>query len=244
MKRLAMTATSRNIIIHCIKHYSKRDLCILCFFIISSVLTFYLGIWQLNKGLSAQNIKATKKIMQLQGTWQSKYLLLDNRTHNTVAGYWVFIPFQDMKTAIHYWVRIGFLPYQYRNNLDFPNQFDFIDGKLTHIKIQALDWINPVVWKENHIEKLGSNIIRIQKLNQTTLPKSMQLFENTSSHKMYFDSIMTLVSDIPAGFYKPKIPNIIKKAHKHFGYALQWFLLSCIPLVFFIRFIIKPERYL
>lgn len=244
MKRLATIATSKHIIIHCIKYYSKRDLFILGFFIISSALTFYLGTWQLNKGFSTQNIKATKKISRLQGTWLSKFLLLDNRTHNTLAGYWVFVPFKDSKTAAYYWVRIGFLPFKHRDDLAILNQLDFIDGKHITIEVQSLDWINPIVWGEHHIQKLNLHTIRVQKLDQVTLSKSVQLLQDIPFYKTHLNSLLSLTSDMPKGFYAPKISNIIYKSHKHFGYALQWFLLSAIPLVFFIRFITKQEKHL
>lgn len=206
------------------------------------IVTLSLSVWQLQRGMSAydrdQKLSHIKKsFLTLNGEWQLAVLLLDNKTQDGAAGYWVFAPFLA-ETKSLYWIRLGFYATQDREKIVVPVE-RFFSKKNDSISIKLLDWPDHFVWSHGqNVEKLSDRQYRVQSLNRESLRAiEKKLFRQTLTSNL---TLYTLPEAIH-GMQTPAVRKPYLKPYTHFGYALQWAGLCLVSFFFMIRFIF-PRR--
>ena len=202
-----------------------------------------LGFWQLNRGeLKEQRASLFEKRLAInlkhlthatlsqevqdllwtrieaRGQYLKERLFLDNRTRKSRVGYDIFAPFQIDNGPLLL-VCLGWVPSDGERSkiprLPPMKEEKNVLGLLSEIPFAGLDFGKSV----STLESMGGENYRIQKLDPEILAE--KLGENIFPLILYSERS-------PPGL-KNNTPNLkTSQSHKHYAYALQWFVMAAV----------------
>ena len=156
--------------------------------------------------------------IEFSGIFLMDLFFLDNRIKNSKAGYDVLVPFQVTNGPLVLvclgWVASG-------NNRDILPKVavvgagNKVSGIFAPVPFSGLDFMSPITT----FEDMGNNRFRMQRIDLDAL--NMKLNNKIFPLVVHLDSPMVgLMSNIPA--------SNIDQPHKHYAYALQWFVMGLV----------------
>lgn len=171
------------------------------------------------------------------GAWLTeKYFLLDNQIVDKQVGYKIIMPFQlNDNIGSILLIDRGFLPHsRIRNELpQIPTEFtELINANLTTISGIIYQPTTGRLLKADRIANAPTWPIIIQAVDFTLLE---QYLANSVQH-----FVVRLDPSEPAAFKQPEI-NFGMPATKHIGYAIQWFSLSALVMVYYFLLILRQR---
>ena len=206
-----------------------------------------LGFWQYSRGLEKSSIELEwqdvkenflpvsslsavvfdrYQTVQVSGSWDpDKQFLLENRIHQTQNGFEIFTPFrlQDSNEVILV-------------NRGWVNKSDI--AKISNNLFPQIGTIKGVIYRPEKGFTLGESI-----LERSEWPQRFQYFDVSALSDAYeskiADSVLVLDKDHSAAFTAIWSPTVIS-ASRHYGYAVQWWGLAVVMLVF--GFIWKRQK--
>ena len=206
-----------------------------------------LGFWQYSRGLEKSSIEmewqdikdnflAVRSLneinfdryqtVQIKGRWDiDRQFLLENRIHQTQNGFEVFTPFTLQESGEVILVNRGWV-----------NKTD-IDGIFSNL-VPHEESLRGVIYKPEKGFTLGDSI-----LQRSDWPQKFQYFDASALSESYGSEIpeMVLVLDKNhAAVFTPIWSPTVVTASRHYGYAVQWWGLAVVMLVF--GFIWKNQK--
>lgn len=166
-------------------------------------------------------------LLKLNGRFdQQQHFFRDNQLHDGQQGLTVFTRFMaDSGESL--WVQRGWLPHENRNALpriETPNETVEITGTLYQPDSK------PFVLAEE--PQNGQWPKRMQGLDLAMMNVAVQM----PSHDFYL-----VLNEGEAGSFIHRPVAFNSSAHKHLGYAVQWFLMALVLAVMYIRAIRKQQ---
>ena len=209
-----------------------------------------LGFWQFSRGLEKSgielewqavkdNFREVSKLeqmtadryqtVQVSGQWISdRQFLLENRIYQTQNGFEVFTPFVLSEVREVILVNRGWV------------KKEEVDNIFTNLLSQSVK-IEGIVYQPEKGFTLGESI-----LDRSSWPQKFQYFDVNALSESYgvpvAQKVMVLDSAHPAALTPIWSPTVVT-ASRHYGYAVQWWGLAVVMLVFgFIWKNQKPEN--
>ena len=216
-------------------------------------LAMQLGQWQSRRALEKLQLKASlaqaealgpleatqitpadfeKRKVQIQGAWLSeKTIFLDNRTHNSVAGFHVITPFKIEQSDNTILVLRGWVARSVQDRQTIP----IIREPLGTVVVGAI---------------AQADLIKSYELGKAFLPqKNERIWQSVTRESFQAWSGLALMPFVlrqttanPADGLIRQWPSLNVDETKHQGYALQWYSLAALTLLLWLWFV--PIRIL
>lgn len=166
------------------------------------------------------------QVIQLRGRFiGSTQLLLDNQMHEKMAGYRIFSLFHPEDSEKLMLIDRGWIPLgEDRRNLPSSSMLTSVPKNTIEIK-GRLDYPNQglMLRDADLLEPMG-DFLRVQAID-------FSLLSNFFKTPLY-PFIVKLEDTSPYAF-EASTPQISMPATKHLGYALQWFTMALVTLIYF-----------
>ena len=228
--------------------------------LIGVVVTVRLGFWQLSRAAEKEaryaaivaqmdapvlntsallanpaNFEQLHRRVVLQGVWLPEYTVyLDNRPMNGHAGFWVLTPLQ-LNASVRVLVQRGWVP---RHQLD-------------RTLLPEIQTPSGVVQVQGRIAPPPSQMIELSSSTEVTVADSAWLkirqnlkLDSYAAQTGNALAAVVLQTDAASGGLLRDWPEIKTGVEKNLAYAVQWFALAALQLMFYIWFqFIQPYRH-
>lgn len=190
-----------------------------------AVLTFSLGMWQLDRAAQKEKISSERRDAQpisLSGHWLvDQTLYIDNRQMNAKQGFFVVTPLlvtgKDYVLVERGWIARDFMDRKKLLPIQTPA------GDVTISARRLADPALPAVMADN----VASEHPIVQFINLKSLDKSLA----NLNYKGYVQQLGVSSEGLKRDWYEPA-----SGVEKHYGYAFQWFALCALLVGLYIWF--------
>ena len=224
------------------------------FTVIFFILFLHLGFWQLDRAEQKRelhsffNERQSKEAINLNNNFiidagnflwrkvsatgnflERHQILLDNQVNAGQAGYYIYTPFKLKNSEDIFLVNRGWVPIAGDRNTS-PNLI-LTEGEVTIHGVLKREPRTGVLLMENQVEKLGTNITRLQKIDLNEI--------SALTKNKLLPYIVRLSIESEQGYIKNwKARN--SGENMHIGYAYQWFAFAA--TLFVIYFVMNIKR--
>ncbi len=162
----------------------------------------------------------------------SMQILLDNQVANSVAGYYVYTPFQLMNE--YAWVLVNRGWFTAGNDRNVSPDLGEVENTETEITGVAKDAQSTgILLGDEKIEQMSENVFRAQRIN-------FQEIEELVEHDL-LPYIIRLHAGSANGYHRDwRLPG--SGVEKHLGYAFQWFAMAAVLLIIYIVLNLKKTN--
>ena len=179
---------------------------------------------------SAHSLRVNKNEMmwrnvKVSGQFEtSMQVLLDNQVVNSVAGYYVYTPFQLMNEDAWVLVNRGWLAAG--NDRNVSPDFGEVENTDTEITGVAKDVpLTGILLGDEKIEQMSEDVFRVQRIN-------LQEIEELVEHDL-LPYVIRLHAGSANGYHRNwRLPG--SGEERHLGYAFQWFAMAAVLLIIYI----------
>ena len=179
-----------------------------------------LAFWQLERAEQYSAEKTQLPSLSLTGHWSNAHFLLDNRTHNGKVGYYQIGLFNAQGSQSALMVNLGWLPAPVlRTNIPTPS----LAKGLQSVKLVSMPFTVSPNWNNQHWPSPKG----------AEWPKRMQAIDHERmallSELNIEEGLWLLTEGREKKAAISKTSSYLNK-HRHYGYALQWFLIGIAAL--------------